>query len=97
MRHAKRSTTRANIEKTKEEIAAVDAESQKMTAAIDVSPCPRFLFAAQYLPVPDYNVLRSCTLSQCMLNPLVCSLHGCQRLCVTCRGEDSTLRRCCST
>ena len=37
MRHAKRSTTRANIEKTKAEIAAVDAESQKMTATIDVS------------------------------------------------------------
>ena len=36
MQHAKRSLTRANIEKIKQEIAAVDADSQKMTATIDV-------------------------------------------------------------
>ena len=36
MQHAKRSTTQANIERIKAEIAAVDAESHQLTARIDV-------------------------------------------------------------
>ena len=50
MQHAKRSSTRANIEKIKQEIAAVDADSQKMTATIDVR-----LYTAAFSPTEPDN------------------------------------------
>ena len=40
MKHAKRSTTRANIERIEKEIKAVDAESQHATETIDVNTLP---------------------------------------------------------
>ena len=52
MKHAKRSTTRANIARIEEEIKAVDAESRHATETIDVTPFPSQPFISDILSPP---------------------------------------------